>query len=401
MNVSILPTNQRIQETSDTSKSGESNTSFGDLFQLLSSLNKTDMEMLNVFNPKQKHPEVNELIELIENHLNFNSNLSIEETSFLTEASAEFNLIEFEENERELLQALEVMEMIITTIPLLEKNIQPVNDQITKLQSLVQGLHANRVVLSSELSKSDISSLLEAAKNILTIFQKEVASKEGQKEMMNVPLLFGDKKQVEPSLGNPLFTRSEIPKGQQVALHLHSFSNRQEIEAPSFVNGEMAKTQQLVLHLNQTSNETELDSAQLMKQMQRLLSKASFIQNDQQSRLLIKLFPEHLGSLQIELIKQGNQFTARMVASTAQAKELLDGQIQALKQAFVNQQIQIDKIDIQQQPHLFERAMINDGKGQRENEKQPSHQQEPEEAEVKEEAEFKDALADVLINYNI
>nr|WP_239583357.1 flagellar hook-length control protein FliK [Metabacillus iocasae] len=135
--------------------------------------------------------------------------------------------------------------------------------------------------------------------------------------------------------------------------------------------------------------------------MQRLLSKASFIQNDQQSRLLIKLFPEHLGSLQIELIKQGNQFTARMVASTAQAKELLDGQIQALKQAFVNQQIQIDKIDIQQQPHLFERAMINDGKGQRENEKQPSHQQEPEEAEVKEEAEFKDALADVLINYNI
>ena len=65
-------------------------------------------------------------------------------------------------------------------------------------------------------------------------------------------------------------------------------------------------------------------------------------------KLLLKLFPENLGQIRIELIQKDGVLTARLLASTSLGKELLDSNFNQLKTGFVAQNIQMDRIDIAQ-----------------------------------------------------
>ncbi|MFP3499343.1 flagellar hook-length control protein FliK, partial [Pseudomonas sp. SIMBA_059] len=62
----------------------------------------------------------------------------------------------------------------------------------------------------------------------------------------------------------------------------------------------------------------------------------------------MKLYPENLGSIRIEIFQKDGVLSARLLASTSQAKELLDSQVHQLKTAFAQQNIQMDRIDIAQ-----------------------------------------------------
>lgn len=86
----------------------------------------------------------------------------------------------------------------------------------------------------------------------------------------------------------------------------------------------------------------------LVKQIESLLGRSQISNAQGTTKLLIKLYPEHLGSVRIELVHRDGMISARLLASTSHAKELLDSQIQQLKQAFVQQNIQLERIDVQQ-----------------------------------------------------
>ncbi|RKJ06733.1 flagellar hook-length control protein FliK, partial [Butyricicoccus sp. 1XD8-22] len=58
--------------------------------------------------------------------------------------------------------------------------------------------------------------------------------------------------------------------------------------------------------------------------------------------------PENLGSIRIEIMQQDGVLSARLLATTQAAKELLDGQLHQLKSAFAHANIQMDRIDIAQ-----------------------------------------------------
>ena len=66
------------------------------------------------------------------------------------------------------------------------------------------------------------------------------------------------------------------------------------------------------------------------------------------TKLSIKLYPENLGTIRIELVQQNGILTARLLASTALGRELLDSNAHQLKQAFVQQNIQVERLDIAQ-----------------------------------------------------
>jgi flagellar hook-length control protein FliK len=102
----------------------------------------------------------------------------------------------------------------------------------------------------------------------------------------------------------------------------------------------------------------------VVQQFQSLLGKTQFSSMGSMSKLFIKLYPEHLGSVRIELLQQNGVMTAKILASSASAKEMLDSHLQGLKQAFHSQNIQVDKIEVSQSLSDPERAF----KGQ-------SHQQ--------------------------
>lgn len=87
-----------------------------------------------------------------------------------------------------------------------------------------------------------------------------------------------------------------------------------------------------------------------------------------ETQFQIKLFPDHLGKLDITIIQKHGELLAKIVANSQGAKDLIESQLHQLKHAFQGQNIQVDKIEIQHQ--RFESAYqqqqqdSNNGKNQ-------------------------------------
>ena len=82
--------------------------------------------------------------------------------------------------------------------------------------------------------------------------------------------------------------------------------------------------------------------------MQNIFKRSNFGQTGGTNRLLIKLYPEHLGQVRIELLQVNGVMTARILASTALGKEMLDSQLHQLRSAFLQQNLQVERIDVSQ-----------------------------------------------------
>lgn len=98
--------------------------------------------------------------------------------------------------------------------------------------------------------------------------------------------------------------------------------------------------------LPQTPQAAQSDA--FIKEMQAIMNKAQLTTKDGLTRIMIKLYPEHLGSVRVELMQHNGVLTARILAATASGREMLDGQLHQLKQAFVQQNLQVERIDIGQ-----------------------------------------------------
>ena len=89
-------------------------------------------------------------------------------------------------------------------------------------------------------------------------------------------------------------------------------------------------------------------SEALVKEIQNLINRSQLSGQQGNMKLFLKLFPENLGQIRIELIQKDGVLTARLLASTAHGKELLENNINQLKAGFVSQNIQMERIDIAQ-----------------------------------------------------
>ncbi|WP_391121257.1 flagellar hook-length control protein FliK [Psychrobacillus sp. L3] len=94
--------------------------------------------------------------------------------------------------------------------------------------------------------------------------------------------------------------------------------------------------------------EKPAQSEEFMKELQKVMNRVQFGQVGGANRLVVKLYPEHLGTIRIELIQKDGMLTTKMLASTALGKEMLDSHSNQLKQSLVNQNIQLDKFEITQ-----------------------------------------------------
>lgn len=92
-----------------------------------------------------------------------------------------------------------------------------------------------------------------------------------------------------------------------------------------------------------------VSSEQLIQQFESILSKSQFSKIDGTQRLFIKLNPENLGSLRIELIQKDDTIVAKILTTTGAAKDALESQLHGLKHALTAQNIQVDRIEVSQQ----------------------------------------------------
>lgn len=94
--------------------------------------------------------------------------------------------------------------------------------------------------------------------------------------------------------------------------------------------------------------ERSQQSEALVKEIQQLLNKSQIVNNQGTIKLMLKLFPENLGQIRIEIMQQDGVMQARLLATTSAGKELLDSSLNQLKTSLVAQNIQMDRIDIAQ-----------------------------------------------------
>lgn len=126
-----------------------------------------------------------------------------------------------------------------------------------------------------------------------------------------------------------------------------------------------------VFQMNATEKVPESRSEALMREFQAVLNRANFGQTNGMNRISIKLYPEHLGQIRIELLEVNGVMTARILASTAMAREMLDSQMHQLRHAFNQQNLQVDRIDLSQtlqDPSKSDREQAFNKQNQQQNE---------------------------------
>ena len=119
----------------------------------------------------------------------------------------------------------------------------------------------------------------------------------------------------------------------------------EQIQAPTQLQSSQqgVRTVSIVLPMERSQQ-----SEALMKELQNQLNRAQLANNNGTMKLMLRLFPENLGQIRIEVMQQDGVMQARILATTAAGKELLDSNLNQLKSTLVAQNIQMDRIDIAQ-----------------------------------------------------
>lgn len=136
-----------------------------------------------------------------------------------------------------------------------------------------------------------------------------------------------------------------------------------------------------------------------VKEFQSILNRSTFGQVGGTTKLLIKIYPENLGTVRIELVQKDGVLTARLLSSTSLGKELLDSQSHHLRQAFAQQNLSVERLEISQTLQDLSRHDRQQSFGhqfkQQEQKQQHSDQQENESEQVQE--SFLDLLMEVEV----
>ncbi|MFP8639899.1 flagellar hook-length control protein FliK, partial [Priestia aryabhattai] len=113
----------------------------------------------------------------------------------------------------------------------------------------------------------------------------------------------------------------------------------------AFGAGEMLKIQEFSIDLGQANSDHQ-QSDNLVNELQKVWSKASISTEEGASKLSIKLFPNQLGTISIEVLQQDNEKIAQVVVTSAKTKELLDASLFSLRQALASQHVSVDQVDV-------------------------------------------------------
>nr|WP_246596069.1 flagellar hook-length control protein FliK [Bacillus alkalicola] len=114
-------------------------------------------------------------------------------------------------------------------------------------------------------------------------------------------------------------------------------------------------------------------------------------------QISLKLHPQSLGRLDINIQQVNGILVAKMMTTTAAARELIEGQLNQLRQAFQGQNIQVDRIEItQQQTQQTNQNPFKDSQeGQGENRREESLKQDDLEQQDDED-NFQEFLQDLI-----
>lgn len=288
------------------------------------------------------------------------------------------------DQKREVIALYSVMKMIETP-----QEAQQLLGKIT-----AQSLNQSPTTGTTQQSQGALKELYPKNSGLKT-WQEQVSSATKVLEEKMMPSSPVNSNQV---LQNKLLSKSfRMPT---IMTNVSASETKNDVSETPIVQGDMSKVQQLVLHVGATTTKSDGTDAEFIKNFEAILSKGTLTTNGSSSRLLVKLNPEHLGNLQIELVKHNDQLVARILTSTSEAKELIESQLQALKQTFQHQHLAVDKLEVQQQFQPFTSDQTFK-EGQNPSQEEKRQQSEPQQEEESVLEEFGSTFQEALLNTKV
>ncbi|MFC7372175.1 flagellar hook-length control protein FliK [Fictibacillus iocasae] len=164
----------------------------------------------------------------------------------------------------------------------------------------------------------------------------------------------------------------------QAKAHLLSALTRQVQPASSspstevhvFHQGTMTAAEQLAIQLPAGN---KLSESRFLREFQSILQKGKLAAlAGGSSSITLKLNPENLGSISIEIVQKNGELTAKITAASIAAKEAIDQHMGTLKNALTSQKIALEQIDVFVQEKM---SLYKDQGGNREPRQEADQQQ--------------------------
>ncbi|EWG11959.1 flagellar hook-length control protein FliK [Cytobacillus firmus] len=383
---------------------------FGSLFFALTGSAKPQGESLTSAADENKIEQLKEIIEFLkvseitdlENGSELLEKISLQnETGIIDIISEQLDL-----SQEELVQMLEgFIEQVLPEVKLKgvysKEDIDPEN----KIRLLISAISDFDQKEGISMQGKDFNGVLKALKlyELLSAKQDFHTSKLNLKDFLNnvqvkIESLIKNREGILQKLFTPLAAELNSIKQSNNAANepagetAGKFAHRAETGLQGFIQVQsFSKPEQMSLLSPQGKT---VSADQLMQQFENILSRSNFLKMGGAQKLFIKLNPDHLGALRIELIQKDSAMIARILTSTGAAKEILDSHINGLKQAFSSQNIQIERIEISQQMTQQDRSFNRDPQQQ----EQRQQQNKDEHNNQQPEREFNSSFEEALLN---
>jgi flagellar hook-length control protein FliK len=288
-------------------------------------------------------------------------------------------------------------------LPFIKKQYEPLMPY-TVVQNSAALNKITKALSESGMENKDIRSLVSMIADTLKTAKtdqqaKAVSDVIAEQKSIN-PILF---EKITTALAQQLETL-KLERSDNISESLRLLANEDErtvkgLEGFGTLTPKMpiSKAEQYVIHVNPSGNNTGADQ-QFMKQFQNIMKNSLFEKQSGSQQLLIRLHPEHLGSLTVKLTQANGEMVARLFATSAAAKDLIEGNLHQLKSVLSSQNITLDKIEVNIQNDaerdLFDQKN-NDGRGQKQEKQQQTEQT------VDEEDTFLKSFEEELLNITI
>jgi flagellar hook-length control protein FliK len=288
-------------------------------------------------------------------------------------------------------------------------------DTLTKLKKQLEKIFN----VSLQIEETSVESFIQAfVKKLnennhikiagLPIAKEHDLPKDVHVAQLNKPLTFH---QGSSEWLNPLLQTNKNVFVQQLANHLQEFTaNKLETNIGKMKENDLILTgnnmtilslpqeRTPVISLNETAPKSIVNQ-QFVQQLFEIMKGSKFTQlGNGQSQLIVRLHPDHLGSLTIKLVQENGELMAKIITSTTSAKELIEANIHQIRHAIPAQNITVEKFDVLTQQQTYESFYREQQRESHEQQHTRQEQHNGSNQHQEDEMNFKDAFTVELLN---
>ncbi|OOE11931.1 flagellar hook-length control protein FliK [Fictibacillus arsenicus] len=220
-----------------------------------------------------------------------------------------------------------------------------------KIAFLIQAMFNDQQHLLSQPQKKELTQLIEKWFPALKLENKDSLPKQVEQIFNNVKKLMNESGSADKNNFHKIMEQlSTVKKVQTFAEQ--AFQRYVPVKQTEHVSKEFQTVQSPLSPLEQwtlkvPASSEEGQKQQFVREIQQIITRGKLMVTEAGfTKMQIKLTPENLGTIEIQLIQKHGEIAAKIIASSQAAKDVLDGQLAQLKQAFAGQNIEFEKLEV-------------------------------------------------------